>query len=79
MNKFLSVFKNIIPFVVGTQAALGDTVSGADKKTLVLAMLHGAAGAGEAFPSPVVQEISALIDVTATVFLGKTAPAVVTK
>jgi hypothetical protein len=69
VNKFLSVFKNIIPFVVGTEAALGDSVPGATKKQLVLQMLHGAAGVGEAIPVPMVAEISGLIDVAVSVFL----------
>jgi hypothetical protein len=71
---FFSIFRNIIPFVVGTEAALGKTVPGADKKQLVLEMLRGAAGVGEAFPNPMVAEISLLVDVAARVFL-KTAPA----
>jgi hypothetical protein len=72
---FLSVFKLIIPFVVGTEMALGSTVPGATKKQLVLSALTGAAGVGLTIPNPMVQEISLLIDVIATVFLKKNAPA----
>ena len=73
MNK-MAVFANVIPFVIGTEAALGPSVPGADKKQKVLALLQALAAAGETFPAPLVAEISALIDVTVTVFL-KPAPA----
>lgn len=72
---FLSIFKLIIPFVVGTEMAVGSTVPGATKKQLVLAALQGAAGVGVTIPNPMVQEISALIDVIATVYLGAKTPA----
>lgn len=77
-NKFLSVLKNIIPFVVGTEAALGSSVAGATKKQLVIAALQGAAGVGLVFPDELVKEISTLIDVIATVFVGAKPPVVTT-